>query len=232
MYSEEDTLMQKAEKTGLLIGFMVFFFVGLVIIEIFHYLSKLLDEEWANLIIAVPTFFAFVTVFLVQRQYVAYVKRKYCKKNGHVLEYFTSRTGDNKVMCKRCHLFIEGMKANKYPESITKAEFLCSLCLQNAGVLQLFGEPEDTKLKLDGFMSSREMKIPIRSFEPLHSALTRGDARATHALNLEYAPFFCPQCNACYCGNHWQKWDVFDEDGWHDSIRGRCPKGHERMLED
>jgi hypothetical protein len=28
------------------------------------------------------------------------------------------------------------------------------------------------------------------------------------------------------------RWSVFDDDGWHDSIRGRCPHGHERMLED
>jgi hypothetical protein len=45
-------------------------------------------------------------------------------------------------------------------------------------------------------------------------------------------PFFCPVCDKCYCGTHWKRWDVFDDDGWHDSIRGACPEGHERMLED
>ena len=37
-----------------------------------------------------------------------------------------------------------------------------------------------------------------------------------------------------YCGAHWARWDVFDQGdpAHHDSIRGRCPVGHERMLED
>jgi hypothetical protein len=28
------------------------------------------------------------------------------------------------------------------------------------------------------------------------------------------------------------RWDVFDDDDWHDSVRGLCPERHERMLED
>lgn len=228
----EDSLTNEAENTGFWIGCIVFFILGLAIYWAYQYLLRLLDEEWASLITLIPSFFAFVTIFLVQRQYVAYVRRKYCKKNGHILEYFISQTGDNKVMCRRCHLFVERMIANKHTQAIAKTEFLCSLCLECACTLQLFGEPLKVALMVNGFTSSREMRIPTKNFEPLLSALTRGDARAAHALDIEYAPFFCPQCDACYCGNHWQIWNVFDEDGWHDSIRGRCPKGHERMIED
>jgi predicted RNA-binding Zn-ribbon protein involved in translation (DUF1610 family) len=59
-----------------------------------------------------------------------------------------------------------------------------------------------------------------------------GDARALHALDPELAPFHCPACGRTYCGDHWRVEDVFDEDGFHDAIRGTCPEGHERLLED
>jgi hypothetical protein len=58
-----------------------------------------------------------------------------------------------------------------------------------------------------------------------------GNASALYALDPELAPFYCPRCRASYCGEHWRTYDVF-EDGLHDSIRGECPSGHDRMLED
>jgi hypothetical protein len=57
-------------------------------------------------------------------------------------------------------------------------------------------------------------------------------ASALYALDPELAPFYCPRCRLSYCGEHWSRADVFDADGFHDSIRGTCPEGHERMLED
>ena len=59
-----------------------------------------------------------------------------------------------------------------------------------------------------------------------------GDARTLHALDPELAPFYCPACHRTFCGDHWRRDDVFDEDGFHDAIRGTCPDGHERLLED
>lgn len=72
------------------------------------------------------------------------------------------------------------------------------------------------------------------AFERLRAALAAGDARDIFELDAEYAPFYCPTCGASYCAGHWDRWDVFDDEipDWHDSIRGRCPRGHERMLED
>ena len=58
-----------------------------------------------------------------------------------------------------------------------------------------------------------------------------GSARALYELDFELAPFYCPACDRSYCGEHWSATDVF-EDGVHDSIRGTCPEGHERLLED
>ena len=61
------------------------------------------------------------------------------------------------------------------------------------------------------------------------------DPAALLAINLELAPFWCPECEAAYCADHWRRELVFDHDpfpAWLDSIRGECPRGHERMVED
>ena len=55
---------------------------------------------------------------------------------------------------------------------------------------------------------------------------------SVYRLDFEFAPFYCPTRSASYRGEHCRRWDVFDDDGWHDSVRGRRPQGHERMLED
>jgi hypothetical protein len=61
------------------------------------------------------------------------------------------------------------------------------------------------------------------------------DPAALLAINPELAPFWCPECAASYCEDHWRREMVFDDDplpAWLDSIRGECPYGHERMVED
>lgn len=65
----------------------------------------------------------------------------------------------------------------------------------------------------------------------IEAALLAGDVGALHALDPELVPSWCPECGASYCGSHWIRWDEFDGD-LHEAIRGRCPVGHERMLED
>jgi hypothetical protein len=59
-------------------------------------------------------------------------------------------------------------------------------------------------------------------------------APALFALNPEFVPCWCPVCDTSYCGAHWRWWHEFDDEdpSWHDCVRGSCPNGHERMLED
>ena len=70
--------------------------------------------------------------------------------------------------------------------------------------------------------------------EPLLAVLAERDVPGIFAFDRELTPFYCPTCDASYCSHHWDWWDVWDDDwtGWRDSVRGRCPQGHERMLED
>jgi hypothetical protein len=114
----------------------------------------------------------------------------------------------------------------------TTNTFHCAECGAVAGTVRLATSWLGLCLEVSSFTS--ELKAPVSqlavSVDDLVAAMS--SAKTLYECDLEFAPFFCPQCDRCYCGSHWRRRDVFDEDGWHDSIRGVCPQGHERMLED
>jgi hypothetical protein len=115
-----------------------------------------------------------------------------------------------------------------------EATFTCSLCGATAGSLEVRGSATDAELRRETFTGVLTQRLSAGASGLLREALTEGDAGRVFALDPEFAPFYCPQCEDSYCARHWERWDVFDDDlpAWHDSIRGRCPQGHERMLED
>jgi hypothetical protein len=118
---------------------------------------------------------------------------------------------------------------------IIERRFACSCCGQEAGDVRLFGPRGDAKLVRSSFTSQRTCSIADTEFELIRSHIATGDIGALYGFDAEIASFYCPRCNASYCGRHWAYWDVFDDgDGfrWHDSIHGRCLQGHERILED
>lgn len=115
---------------------------------------------------------------------------------------------------------------------VAEYQFACSLCPQSAGEVKLYKSADGAVIVRDSFTSRLEGRVEVAQLERLRNAISSGDAKALCGIDLEYTPFYCPKCANCFCGAHWRKWDVFDEDGWHDSIRGACPHGHERMLED
>ncbi len=109
---------------------------------------------------------------------------------------------------------------------------MCSRCRHSAGTVQMFVSGNRAEVVRDSFTSRFSACVSAASIEHVHHAIVTGNAHALYSIDLEYAPFFCPECNLCYCGAHCWRRDVFDEDGFHDCIRGTCPEGHERMLED
>jgi hypothetical protein len=115
---------------------------------------------------------------------------------------------------------------------LARARFVCGLCGDEAGTAELVAEAGGTRFTRISFTSKLSGAVPPEKVAALRSVLDSADARGLHELDFEYAPFYCPPCNAVYCHRHWVRWDVFDDDSWHDSIRGRCPQAHERMLED
>lgn len=110
-----------------------------------------------------------------------------------------------------------------------RTEFPCSRCERVAGTAWL---EDGEKVARESFTGRMWLAVARERLTALRAALRDADAGGLFAIDLELAPFWCAACEASYCGEHWVRWSVFDDDGWHDSIRGRCPRGHERMLED
>jgi hypothetical protein len=100
------------------------------------------------------------------------------------------------------------------------ATYHCAVCGRQAGRLVVEGE----ELRRESFTSTLTQPVT----PAVRAAL--GSAERLHALDPELAPFYCPDCRASYCGEHWRRRDIF-EGAFHDSIRGICPKGHDQMLE-
>lgn len=89
--------------------------------------------------------------------------------------------------------------------------------------------PSAAQLSIDGGPVS--VTIGLVWSQNVVTALETGSAAALFAIDEEFAPFWCPTCGASYCREHYKSYPVFD-DGFFDYIRGVCPKGHGRNLED
>lgn len=122
---------------------------------------------------------------------------------------------------------------NEQPNPVAATRFHCATCNQVAGAISLFRKNDGfATCKLEGFAGVLTSLIKPESFDRVFSAIENTDARTLYLINLEFAPFYCPSCAAVYCREHWRMWDVFDDDGWHEGLRGCCSKGHERLLMD
>lgn len=114
------------------------------------------------------------------------------------------------------------------------AEYRCDLCGELAGRVEVVPSPHSPgrkRLVLSVFISMWEQASPDATYAAAAEALRGGDPRALWALDPEWAPFYCPECNACYCRTHWRQVMQFDE-GFYDCTYGTCPRGHTRMLDD
>lgn len=121
------------------------------------------------------------------------------------------------------------------PAPVAQHSFPCARCGQAAGVVQLFGPASAGEMARDSFTSRSTYRVSLENFDRLRTIITAGDAQSLYEYDPEVASFYCPDCPASYCGDHWARWNVFDDEAefdWHDSVRGRCPSGHQRMLED
>ena len=114
------------------------------------------------------------------------------------------------------------------------ATFPCGICGREAGVIRLRAGRNTLEARRESWPSV--LILPLRGalLDSVREALAARDVPALFALEQELTPFYCPTCDASYCSDHWDWWVVWDEEWtiWRDSVRGRCPKGHERMLED
>jgi peptidoglycan hydrolase-like protein with peptidoglycan-binding domain len=114
--------------------------------------------------------------------------------------------------------------------SIT-TQWTCELCGAPAGSVSIDHEGHAYRT---GFTGSMNLPLREQDAESLRRALTFADPAAVFAIDYELMPWWCPQCETSYCGEHWDHWAIYDPDqpSWLESIHGICPKGHRRKLED
>lgn len=126
-------------------------------------------------------------------------------------------------------------KLSEGSEIFAEGGFRCSLCDQEAGHFYFIRKGDEFSYQRESFTGGY---IIPRAGEELTRYLAQlvkaGDIQGIFKADFELVPFYCPKCDACYCGDHYLRWDEFDEQEpfFHDCIRGRCPFGHVRMLED
>jgi hypothetical protein len=90
---------------------------------------------------------------------------------------------------------------------------------------------EHHRISIHGWPVSVTISLEPETAEAVWKAVDAGDAPALFHVDREFAPFWCPECAESYCGEHYRHWDVYDGP-FFDCVRGRCPRGHERMLID
>lgn len=117
-----------------------------------------------------------------------------------------------------------------------QATYTCVRHGAEAGRLHLhrMGSGSEWLLVEEGFLGKSSTRLGSAAAARVAQALERADAASLYAVNLEYAPFYCPRCDAVYCRACWRTFLVFADDlpGWLEETRGTCPEDHERMLSD
>ena len=95
---------------------------------------------------------------------------------------------------------------------------------------------ENLRLVVDGPVRMTHSVLPAARVDvaALESALRASDADGLYALDREFAPFLCRECAMSYCKDCWVTWQQFADDfpGWYEDTKGRCPKGHVRIMDD
>jgi len=140
---------------------------------------------------------------------------------------------------------------NEGPPSAT---FYCAECGEAAAIVRLLveyaddprlkepsppGVPEGAgkigekskRLSIEGGPAAATHGLFRQSVPQIIGALERSDAQALRNVDREFAPFYCRECAASYCRNHWETEDVWDDFSY-DCTYGTCPKGHRAMIAD
>jgi hypothetical protein len=125
--------------------------------------------------------------------------------------------------------------------------FTCAACGLPAGRVRPVpaGEPVDIGpgvgpqavdspgVVVSGFLGDGWYALRPADFARIRTLLDAAspDPLALRELRWEAAPFYCPECAACYCSTHWATEVIFDE-GFYDCTMGVCPAGHRELLDD
>lgn len=124
------------------------------------------------------------------------------------------------------------------PRTAVVAEhvFHCKRDGNVAGTIRFHKNPgsDGLTLVITSFVCEQIGQISASMGAMVQELLRRGDIEGLYRIDREYVPFYCPRCDAIFCGKCWRKIAVYADDypGWFEEMRGVCPNGHERCLND
>jgi hypothetical protein len=131
----------------------------------------------------------------------------------------------------------EGPGMNKPLDKIS-ASFICKICGGQTEVV-LF-TPKDvssiisTSCSITYNFGSETMAISDEEATRVRQALLTADAAALYTAHHRWLATYCPQCEACYCKNHWTIQYLPDPSSdsysMHFDTYGTCPAGHRRLM--
>jgi len=130
------------------------------------------------------------------------------------------------------------------------ARFRCARCGDLAGVVRVIraGTPVDMGtplgkqvqkrdgLVLDYFLGTTWHSATSDKLDAVQALIEQGHVDPIAIRELDWAfweltPFYCPDCGLNYCHRDWDTYVLSDE-GFYDCTKGRCPEGHEHILDD
>ena len=127
------------------------------------------------------------------------------------------------------------------------ASFRCAVCGEMAAVVKAvpaggtadMGPPlgrqsqDRDGIVVDYFGGTAWKAAEAPSYQAVREILSgqAPDPAALRRIDPELAPFYCPDCAQNYCRADWRTRVLFD-DGFYDCTMGRCPNGHEHMIDD
>ena len=127
------------------------------------------------------------------------------------------------------------------------ASFRCAVCGEMAAVVKAvpagstadMGPPlgrqsqDRDGIVVDYFGGTAWKAAEAPSYQAVREILSgqAPDPAALRRIDPELAPFYCPDCAQNYCRADCRT-RVLVDDGFYDRTMGRCPNGHEHMIDD
>ncbi len=127
--------------------------------------------------------------------------------------------------------------------SITKVdvnhfEFRCDICNKPACIIENNTPFYLKKLCVIFKGITHNKAVDIKYAPIIYRFLDKNDAAGLHRFLIKKRLLdfgidaYCPQCDACYCQEHYHVSTIIDDEGFYDCAEGCCPNMHERLLDD